>query len=179
MKTTLINAWASACGVWRQRPPLRLLVLSLLPALLLCFTLGGWKCLMLAIGYVQLLFRALFPGELVETAPRQRAMAFLGGMARMLFFTGMTMRAAWPFTLMAAVQAACLYVLYRGERLKQALSPLPLLSGACFLALGLFFGAYMPAARLLLIGALALTFCRLLVRQKQTVRELSMRFHTA
>jgi hypothetical protein len=134
---------------------------------------------MLATGYVQLLFRALLPGELVETAPRQRAIAFLGGAIRMLFFTGVTVRAAWPFFLMAAAQAINLYVLHRGERTGMELSPLPLLSGACFLVLGLLFGTYIPAAQLLLTGGLALTFIRLLVRQKQTVRQLAMRFHTA
>jgi hypothetical protein len=179
MKHTLTKLWTSFRAAWLQRPALRRLVYASLSALPLCFALGGWQCLMLMTGYLQLVFRALLPGELVEAAPRQRAMAFLGGMARMLFFTGMTMHAAWPFILMAAAQAVCLYILCRGERMGMELSPLPLLSGSGFLVLGLLFGARVPAAQLLLIGALALTFGRLLIRQKQTVHELAMRFHTA
>lgn len=179
MKRTMLKLWASFRAAWLRRSALRRLVLTSVPVLLLCFALGGWQCLMLMTGYVQLVFRALLPGELVEAAPRQRAMAFLGGMARMLFFTGMTIHAAWPFILITAAQAACLYVLCRGERMGMELSPLPLLSGSGFLALGLLFGAHVPIVQFFLLTALAFTFVRLLIRQKQTVHELAMRFHTA
>ena len=179
MKRTMINLWTAFRAVWLRKPAMRRLVYVSALVLLLCLTLGGWQCLMLATGYVQLVFRALNPGELVEIHPRQRTMALLGGMNRMLFFTGMMTHAAWPFVWMAAVQMLNLYILQRGERMGMELSLLPVLSGAGFAALGLLLGARTPDAQLLLLGAIAFTLGRLLIRQKQTIRQLVMRFHLA
>ena len=179
MKRAMINLWAAFRAAWLRKPTMRRLIYASAPVLLLGLTLGGWQYMMLTTGYVQLVFRALNPGELVEIRPRQRTMALLGGMTRMLFFTGMMTHAAWPFALMAAAQALNLYILQRGERTGMELSLLPVLSGAGFAALGLLLGVRTPETQQLLLGAVALTFARLLIRQKQTMRQLVMRFHMA
>ena len=177
MKHTMIELWAAFRAAWTGRPMMRKLMYASALVLPLCLTLGGWKYMMLALGYVQLVFRALLPGELVETNPRQRVTAFLGGMSRMLFFTAMMAHAEWPFVLMAAAQALNLYVFQSGEQMGKELSLLPLLSGMGFTALGLLFGAWASVAHVLLVSVLTLTLARLLIRQKQTTRQLIMRFH--
>jgi hypothetical protein len=179
MKTRISNLFAAFRSLWLGKPVLRRLVCLAAPALILCLLLGGWRCAMLGIGYTQLVFAAFLPGELVEVSPLQRAAVFFSGMTRMLFFTGMTAHVAWPFRLMGGTLLLCLLTLHRGEREGMEMSPLPLLSAACFTILGMAFGVRVPAAQLILTAALALTLVRLLVGQKRTMRELAMRFHWA
>jgi hypothetical protein len=179
MKTRITKLFAAFRDLWLGKPVFRRLVCLAAPALLLCLLLGGWRFAMLGIGYVQLVFAAFLPGEMVEVSPLQRAAVFFSGMTRMLFFTGTTAHAAWPFCLMGGTLMLCLLTLRRGEREGMEMSPLPLLSAACFAILGLAFGARVPAAQLILTTALALTLVRLLIGQKRTMRQLAMRFHWA
>jgi hypothetical protein len=179
MKTMLSKLFTDFRSLWLGKPVLRRLVCLAALALFLCLLLGGWRCAMLGIGYVQLVFAAFLPGEMVETSPIQRAAVFCSGMTRMLFFTGITAHAAWPFCLMGGTLLLCLLTLHRGEREGMEMSPLPLLSAACVTMLGLAFGVRVPAAQLILTAELALTLVRLLVGQKRTMRELAMRFHWA
>jgi hypothetical protein len=179
MKTMLSKLFTDFRSLWLRRPAFHWLVCLAAPALFLCLLLGGWRWAMLGIGYMQLVFAAFLPGEMVETSPLQRAAVFCSGMTRMLFFTGMTAHAAWPFRLMGGTLLLCLLTLHRGEREGMEMSPLPLLSAACFTILGLALGVRVPAAPLILSAALALTLVRLLVHQKRTMRELAMRFHWA
>lgn len=179
MKKIVASLLAPVLELWRGNPALRRFLLSAAALLLVCLLLGGLRWTMLALGYVQLLYLALFPGELVEIHPRQRLIALGSGIVRMLFFTAVMIGAAWPFGLMGAVQAACLLASRQGERRGMDMSPLPLLSSAGFTALALPFAAANPAAVLMLAGALLLTAEYLLRSASQTLRQLAMRFHAA
>ena len=179
MKQILIKQMKSFRVIWLRNAALRRLALVSVPVLLLGLWLGGFRTVMLLTGYLQLLFRAVLPGEPVENRPLQRAAAFAGGMARMLFFTGMMTKAAWPFLLMAGAQAAGLMILAFARRADTELSLLPLLASSGFLTLGFFFGVQSPAIGIALSGMLALTLMVLLLRGKQNWTQLRMRFHLA
>ena len=179
MKQTLTHQVQNIKDRWRKQPALRYLVLVSILALLLGYGLGGMRTAMLLTGYLQLLFRAVLPGEPVENMPLQRTAALAGGLARMLFFTGMMTKAVWPFLLIAGVQAAGLLLLAYGERMDTELSLLPLLASSGFLLLGLLFGAQFTAVWITLIGMLALTVMYLLLHRRQNWNQLKMRFHLA
>ncbi|HRX07911.1 MAG TPA: hypothetical protein P5559_01950 [Candidatus Limiplasma sp.] len=179
MKQTLINQVQSMKEQWLNRPALRYLALLSVLVLLLGYGLGGLKTAMLLTGYLQLLFRAVLPGEPVENRLLQRSAALAGGLARMLFFTGMMANAAWPFLLIAGVQAVGLLLLAYGERIDTELSLLPLLASSGFLLLGLIFGAQFATVWITLTGMLALTAIYLLLHGRQHWNQLKMRFHLA
>ena len=179
MKQTLTNQVKNMKEQWLNRPALRYLVLLSIVVMLLSYGLGGLRTAMLLTGYLQLLFRAVLPGEPVENMPLQRVAALAGGLARMLFFTGMMTKAAWPFLLIAGVQAAGLLLLAYGKRMDTELSLLPLLASSGFLLLGLLFGARFTAVWITLTGMLALTVMYLLLHRQQNWNQLKMRFHLA
>ena len=178
MNASIRRLLASRSEAWLRRPAFWALICAAAPSLLLCLPLGGIPCLMLGIGYVQLVFAALFSGEMVETNPLQRAAALCSGTARMLFFTGMTVHAAWPFGMTGAMLLLTLLVFSRGERERIEMSPLPLLSAVAFTALGFGFSIPVPAAQLP-AGALIVTAGFLLVRRRLLAGQLRMRFHWA
>jgi hypothetical protein len=179
LQSTMTKLWSEYRCRWRGSLMLRRLTAGAAAALLLCLLVGGLPCAMLAFGYIQLVFAALLPGEMVERNPSQRAAAFLSGVTRMLFFTGMMANASWPFALMGAAQGLCLLAMVRGERGGVEMSLLPLLSATGYSALGLAFGMEYPIVQLVLPAVLAVTLLRLLLRPRQTARQLAIRFHTA
>ena len=177
MKQTLVTLRDTLRGAWLRNPTLRKLTAASVLVLLAGLLLGGVRAVMLLTGYLQLVFRAVLPGEPVENNVLQRVMAFTGGLTRMLFFTGMMIHAAWPLLLMAAALVCGLLIMRRGEQTGTEISLLPLLSGAGFSLLGLVLGVPLPMARMALSGALALTLLRLLLHGRQTLCLLRMRFH--
>lgn len=177
MKQILKNQYRYVRSMWLDKPALRRLAPMALPVLLLGYSLGGLRTAMLLTGYLQLVFRALVPGEPVENKPLQRTAALAGGLSRMLFFTGMMTHAVWPFLLMAAAQAAGMVILEYGVRTCTELSLLPLLASSGFLVLGLAIGVRLPVVWITLTGMLALTLSYLLLHGKQNWNQLRMRFH--
>lgn len=162
------------CNRIRSSRALQVLLLLAFPALTLSFLWGGLLWAVLVFGYLKLLWSAAGQQEIVEAQPVQRAVLFVSGLLKMLFFTLLLSGSVSLIPVMAGCQVLLCCLSEQGYQSGSDMSPIPVLCGAGFTA-----ALCMGAPNLFALLALLLTLFWLLSRYRSVMRELAMRLHTA